>query len=134
MVLVGTRFSIGLLMQPGNRAGQLTSCPARREVESDNWSVVRFDFLAVLVVRWKNAFPQEPLVVGSRTRRVWASGPATRCITRTWPVVRLDFPAVLVVRWKNVPTRTIGRGFNRIHPHPHHTPLVNSLQHLYARN
>jgi hypothetical protein len=34
MVLVGTRFSIGLLMQPGNRAGQLdrttgSSCPAR---------------------------------------------------------------------------------------------------------
>jgi hypothetical protein len=24
-------------------------------------------FLAALVVRWKNAFPQEPLVVGSRT-------------------------------------------------------------------
>ena len=23
---------------------------------------------------------------------------------------------------------------NRTHPHPHHTPLVNGLQHLYARN
>ena len=22
----------------------------------------------------------------------------------------------------------------RIHPHPHHTPLVNSLQHIHARN
>ena len=27
-------------------------------------------FPATFVVRWKNAFPQEPLVVGSRTRRV----------------------------------------------------------------
>jgi len=27
-------------------------------------------FPAAFVVRWKNAFPQEPLVVGSRTRRV----------------------------------------------------------------
>jgi hypothetical protein len=26
---VGTRFSIGLQVQPGNRAGQLASCPAR---------------------------------------------------------------------------------------------------------
>jgi hypothetical protein len=30
LTVVGTRFSIGLLMQPGNRAGQLDpSCPAR---------------------------------------------------------------------------------------------------------
>ena len=28
-LLVGTRFSIRLLMQPGKRAGQLASCPAR---------------------------------------------------------------------------------------------------------
>jgi hypothetical protein len=40
MVLVGTRFSIGLLMQPGNRAGQLDP-------------VVRPVFPAALVVRWK---------------------------------------------------------------------------------
>ena len=55
--IVGTRFSIGLQMQPGKSSrttGQLSG-PI---------------FPATFVVRWKNAFPQEPLVVGSRTRRV----------------------------------------------------------------
>jgi len=76
-------------MQPGNRAGQLAiwflwervfpsdyKCSREiepdnwPEIEQDNWPVVRLDFPAAFVVRWKNAFPQEPLVVGSRTRRV----------------------------------------------------------------
>ena len=36
MVLVGTRFSIGLLMQPGKRAGQLKPPPDRDNVADPN--------------------------------------------------------------------------------------------------
>jgi len=77
MVFVGTRFSIGLLMQPG-KSSRTTVLWER--VFPDNWTVVRLDFPgcisspmekrvpssiqlsgsifpAALVVRWKNAFP-----------------------------------------------------------------------------
>ena len=93
MVIVGTCFSIGLQMQPGksNRTTGQTTAAGKIEPDNwpDNWPVVLLDFPycicspmelsgqlsgsifpAAFVVRWKNAFPQEPLVVGSRTRRV----------------------------------------------------------------
>ncbi len=69
MVFVGTRFPIGLPMQPGNRAGQLASCPARFP-GCIGRPVVRLAFPAALVVRWENA---------------------------VCPVVWLAFPAALVL-------------------------------------
>ena len=55
----------------------------------------------------------------------WAEamvGLKEECIT-----VVTKFP----LKWVNSITQSVE---NRTHPHPHHTPLVNGLQHLCARN
>ena len=43
------------------------------------------------------------------------------------------FKSVCQLKWVYIITQPHS-DVNRTHPHPHHTPLVNGLQHLYARN
>jgi len=43
------------------------------------------------------------------------------------------FKSVCQMKWVNSITQPHSN-VNRTHPHPHHTPLVNGLQHLCARN
>ena len=44
-----------------------------------------------------------------------------------------DFKSVCQLKWVYSITQPHSN-VHRNHPHPHHTPLVNGLQHLYAKN